>query len=72
MEAAESGTEDQHGLTNTLCVTYIAQFEKQTKNNHFHLVEARGKKKPLESVWMQENIYDDYMKDARMEKVMQT
>lgn len=30
MEAAESGTEDQHGLTNTLYVTYIVQFEKQT------------------------------------------
>lgn len=44
MEAAESRTEDLHGLTNTLRVTYIAQFEKQTKNNDFHLVEVGGKK----------------------------
>lgn len=44
MEAAESGTEDLHGLTNTLRVTYIAQFEKQTKNNDLHLVEVGGKK----------------------------
>lgn len=49
----------------------IWKTNKQTKNNHFHLVEVGGKK-TLESVWMQENIYDDYMKDGRMEKVMQT